>query len=162
MKTSRYIVTAVLMIWVCAGMQQGVASKLSLLGASPDYLLVAACILGLLTETRTALVIGFSVGVAHSAIVGESMWQFVVTRMIAAWICAFLVESRFQRNFASAAVATLGCTLVSGLLFMIIAPQPNITGTLTATIIKAVYNGVLAMMVYIPIERAAGIRSQQL
>jgi cell shape-determining protein MreD len=162
MKTSRYALTAVLLIWICAGMQQGIASKLSVFGAPPDYLLVGACILGLLTETRIALIIGFCVGVAHSAIVGESMWQYVVTRMLAAWLCAFLVESRFQRNFGSAAVTTLGCTLVSGLVFMIIAPQPNIAGTLTATIIKAVYNGVLAMVVYIPIERAAGVRSQQL
>ena len=155
-------IAAVIFIWISASLQQGLAFRLGLFGAQPDFLFVSACIFGLLTDIRTALIIGFFVGFAESAIVGSDMWQFVLTRMLAAWLCAFLVESRFQRNGGVASASALIATLVCGIVFMIIAPQPNIGGTLKATIITALYNAVLAILAYYPIERAAGVRGQQL
>ena len=162
MNPQRMTIAAVLMLWLAASLQQGLSFRLGIFGAQPDFLFVAACVFGLLTDMRTALIIGFCAGFAESAIVGSDMWQFVVTRMLAAWFCAFLVESRFQRNGGVAAAAASICTVVCGIVFMIIAPQPNIGGTLKATIITAVYNAVLAILAYYPIERAAGGKGQQL
>ena len=162
MNQSRFFVTAALLLWFATGLQQGVAFHLSLFGALPDYIFVTVCLLGLLTDTRNALILGFAAGFAEGAIVGANMWQLILTRMVACWLCAFLVESRFQRNFGTAAVVTLGATILCNVLFMIIALQSNIGTVLKATIITALYNGVLALMAYVPVERATGIRSQQL
>ena len=162
MNNNRLFLTAAFFIWISAGLQQGLASRLGVFGAQPDFLLVTACVLGLLTDVRIALVLGFIVGFAESAIVGSDMWQFILTRMAAAWICAFLVENKFQRNGGVGAAATLLCSLICGIAFMIIAPQPNIGGVLKATLITALYNAVLAILAYYPIERAAGTNSQQL
>ena len=162
MTPTRLNIVAALVIWLSAGLQQGLAFRLSVIGAQPNFIFVSACILGLLVTTRTALVIGFILGVAESAIVGSDMWQFALTRMFACWICAYLIESRFQRNGGVASLAALICTVVSGLIFLIIAPQPNIMGTVKATIITALYNAVLALLAYYPIEKAAGVNSQQL
>ena len=82
--------------------------------------------------------------------------------MAAAWICAFLVENRFQRNAGVGALATLVCTIISGILLMILTAQPNIGGVLKATLMSALYNAVLAIVAYYPIERAAGVKGQQL
>jgi cell shape-determining protein MreD len=90
------------------------------------------------------------------------MWQFILTRSLAAWLCAFLVENRFQRNAGVASLAVLIGSMICGIVFMIIAPQPNIGGTLKATIITALYNAVLAILAYYPIEQAAGVKGQQL
>jgi len=162
MNNSRFIFVSVILLWVAGGLQQGIAFKLSVFGAQPDYIFVLACLLGLLTDVRTALFIGFAAGLIEGAIIGTDMWQFILTRMLASGICAFLVESRFQRNYGTAAVVTLACTLICGIAFMILALQPNIGGALKATIITAVYNAVLAIMAYVPLERATGVRSQQL
>jgi cell shape-determining protein MreD len=162
MNQQRVVLSAVFFIWLSAGLQQGLANRLSLFGAQPDFLLVTACIFGLITNMRNALVIGLIIGFAESAIVGSDMWQFILTRMAAAWICAFLVENRFQRNGGVASLAALVSSLICGILFMIIAPQPNIGGTLKATLITALYNAVLALIAYYPIERAADVKGQQL
>lgn len=162
MNTSRYFVASALLLWVFGGLQQGIAFHMSVFGVQPDYIFVLACLLGLLGDMRSALIMGFAAGVVEGAIIGTDMWQFALTRMLAAAIGAFLVESRFQRNFGTAAIVTLGSTLLCGLVFMIITLQSNIGGALRATIITAVYNGVLALMAYIPLERATGVRSQQL
>jgi cell shape-determining protein MreD len=162
MNNNRLMIVALVMIWLSASLQQGLAFRMSIFGAQPDFLFVSACILGLLCEARIALVVGFLIGFAESAIVGADMWQFILTRMAAAWICAFLVESRFQRNGGVAAAAALICSLICGLVFMILTAQPNIGGTLKATLITAMYNAVLAIVAYYPIERAAGVTGQQL
>ncbi len=162
MNKSRLISVTIILIWISAGLQQGLSNRMTIFGAQPDFLFVSACILGLLVDVRSALIIGFFIGFAESAIVGSDMWQFILTRMVAAWICAFLVESRFQRNSGVASAAALISTLICGIVFMIIAPQPNIGGTLKATIITALYNAVLAIVAYYPIECAAGVKGQQL
>ena len=162
MNNSRVAIAAVLLIWLGASLFQGLAFRFSIFGAQPDFLLVFACLFGLFVDARAALIIGFAIGFVQSAIVGSDMWQFIVTRMLAAWLCAFLVENRFQRNVGVGSAATLACSLICGIVFMIIAPQPNIGGTLKATIITALYNAVLAVLAYYPIERAAGVKGQQL
>jgi len=162
MNRQRIIWVSVIFIWLCAGLQQGLSHRMSIFGAQPDFLIVFACIMGLMVEARSALILGAAIGFVESAVVGSDMWQFVLTRMLAAWLCAFLVESRFQRNFGVAAAAVLVCSLICGIVFMIIAPQPNIGGTLKATIITALYNAVLALLVYFPTERAAGLNGQQI
>lgn len=162
MSKPRLIWVGVLAIWIAGGLQQGIADKVSLFGALPDYLLLAACLLGLLVEPPVALVMGFAAGLIQGAVVGQSMWQFVVTRMAAAWLCSFLAENRLQRNIGSAAIMAVICTIICNLVFMIIALQSNIGSYLKATIITAVYNGVLALLAYVPLERAAGVKSQSL
>lgn len=162
MNNQRVVLSAIFFIWISAGLQQGLGVRMSIFSAQPDFLLVTACLFGLMSNTRIALILGLVIGFAQSAIVGSDMWQFILTRMAAAWICAFLVENRFQRNAGVGALATLVCTIISGILLMILTAQPNIGGVLKATLMSAMYNAVLAIVAYYPIERAAGVKGQQL
>ena len=162
MSNPRIALVTVILIWLSAGLQQGLSYRMSLFGAQPDFLFVSACILGLLVDMRSALIVGFAIGFVESAIVGSDMWQFILTRMAATWLCAYLIESRFQRNGGMASAGAGAASLICGIVFMIIAPQPNIGGTLKATIITALYNAVLAIVAYYPIERAAGLKGQQI
>ena len=162
MTQPRMVLVSVILIWLSAGLQQGLSYRMSILGAQPDFLFVSACILGLLLDMRSALIVGFAIGFVESAIVGSDMWQFILTRMLAAWMCAYLIESRFQRNGGMASAGSGAASLICGIVFMIIAPQPNIIRTLEATIITALYNAVLAIVAYYPIERAAGLKGQQI
>ncbi len=162
MNTTRVAIVGAILIWIAGGLQQGIAHQVSIFGSPPDYLLTAACILGLLAEPRLALIFGFACGLVEGSIIGTDIFQFVVTRMLVAWLCSYLVENRFQRNFATASATTVACSLVAGIVIMIITLQSHIGLALKDTMITAVYNGVLALLAYVPIERATGVKSQQL
>jgi uncharacterized membrane protein YeaQ/YmgE (transglycosylase-associated protein family) len=88
------------------------------------------------------------------------MWQYVVTRLIVGWIGGSLIEMRFQRNFLIAALACFVATLIAGLVFLFLTSQPNILGSLRDTLISAMYNAVLAALVYTPVERLSGVKTR--
>jgi cell shape-determining protein MreD len=144
-------------LWIFAGLQQGLAEKIGIAGGRPDFLIVAAVCAGLLLPLRGALIVGFLAGVIHGAIVGADQWQFILTKMIAAWLASITLEMRFQRN---AVIACLDCflaTIITSVVFMFLTSQADIGGFLKATIIGAVYNGVVAFLAYLPVERTAGV-----
>ena len=95
------------------------------------------------------------------AITGANMWQYVVTRLIVGWIGGSLIEMRFQRNLVIAALACFVATIIAGLVFLFLTSQPNILGSLRDTLISAMYNAVLAALVYVPVEKLSGVKTRQ-
>ena len=104
---------------------------------------------------------GFTGGFFQGAITGANMWQYVVTRLIVGWIGGSLIELRFQRNLVIAAMACFLATIFSGVLFLFLTSQPNILGSLRDTLISAMYNAVIAALVYPPVERLSGVKARQ-
>ena len=82
MNNNRFFSMSALVIYLAGGLNQGLASKMTIWGATPDFLIIAIAVLGLLHEMRFALVIGFAAGLIQGAVIGSLMWQFVVTRML--------------------------------------------------------------------------------
>jgi hypothetical protein len=160
MSPSRLIWVAILVFWICGGLNEGVAKDLAIYGSSPDFLLVAAVVIGMLSDMRGAAIAGFTAGLFQGAIVGASLWQYVATRMIAGWIGGSLIELRFQRNYMIAGLACFVASILAGLSFMFLTSQPNILAGLQATIISALYNAVLACMIYVPVERMSGVKTR--
>jgi cell shape-determining protein MreD len=146
-----------LLLWICGGLQEGLSTRIQIGGGQPDFLLIAAVCGGLLLPGRGALIVGFIAGVIHGAIVGANQWQYILIKMLVAWAASLTIELRFQRNAAVAGLAVAVLTLVANILFMFLTSQADIAGFLKATIISAVYNGVVALLVYLPIERATGV-----
>jgi rod shape-determining protein MreD len=146
----------VIALWLFGGLQQGLSSKIGIAGGRPDFLIILAVFAGLILPRRGALIVGFTAGLIHGALVGANMWQYVATKLFAAWLASLLIEMRFQKNVAVAGLSIFITTLITNLLFMFLTSQPDIGGFIKATIISAVYNGVVALMVYLPIERTSG------
>lgn len=162
MSNARLYWIAALLLYLGGALNQGFSAKTSTVGYFPDALFVVLCILSVMGQMRFALIVGFTAGVIQGAITGNLMWQFVVTRLIIGFLGGFLIESRFQRNFAVVGLATFIFTIIAGLMMMIIGNQGSITDALKDTIISAVYNGVLALLVYVPVERLTGVSKQTL
>lgn len=161
MKNTQLIWVAILTFWICGGLNEGVAKDIALLGAQPDFLLVATVVIGMLSDMRGAAVAGFTGGFFQGAITGANMWQYVATRLIVGWIGGSLIEMRFQRNFLIAALACFVSTIIAGLVFLFLTSQPNILGSLRDTLISAMYNAVLAGLVYTPVEKLSGVKTRQ-
>ena len=161
MKNHSFIWVAILTFWISGGLNEGLAKDISLLGAQPDFLLVATIVISMLSDMRGAAIAGFTGGFFQGAITGANMWQYVVTRLLVGWIGGSLIELRFQRNPMIAATACLIATIISGLVFLFLTSQPNIVGSLRDTLISAMYNAVLAALVYAPIEKLSGVKTRQ-
>lgn len=160
MNNNRFFSMSALVIYLAGALNQGLASRMAIWGATPDFLIIAIAVLGLLHEMRFALVIGFAAGLIQGAVIGSLMWQFVVTRMLLGGLAGFLVEGRVQRNPLVTAIVTVVMTLIGGIFMMILAREGSIGEGLKATIISAVYNGVIALLVVIPVERLTGVPKQ--
>lgn len=160
MNRNSVIWTAIATFWICGGLNEGVAKDIALFGAQPDFLIVATVVISMLTDLRGAALAGFTGGFFQGAITGANMWQYVVTRLIVGWIGGSLIEMRFQRNFLIAALACFVATVIAGLVFLFLTSQPNILGSLRDTLISAMYNAVLAALVYTPVERLSGVKTR--
>lgn len=161
MKNPRLIWVAILVFWICGGLNEGLSKEIAIFGSQPDFLLVATVVIGMLSDMRGAAIAGFTGGFFQGAITGANMWQYVVTRLIVGWIGGSLIEMRFQRNFLIAALACFVATIIAGLVFLFLTSQPNILGSLKDTIISAMYNAVLAALVYAPVEKLSGVKTRQ-
>lgn len=161
MKNPRLVWVAIATFWICGGLNEGIAKDIALFGAQPDFLLVATVMVGMLADLRGAAVAGFTGGFFQGAITGANMWQYVVTRLIVGWISGSLIELKFQRNFVIAAAACFIATIIAGLVFLFLTSQPNILGSLKDTLVSAMYNAVLAALVYAPVEKLSGVKTRQ-
>jgi rod shape-determining protein MreD len=157
MNTLRTGTVFVLLFWIAGGCNQGVSNNVAVFGVPPDFLLVALVTVGFLTSMRGAIISGFFGGLMQGALVGANMWQFILTRMLAGWISGFAIDSRLQRNAAVNGLLCAITTVISSIVYMLFTGQADIVGFLKATIISAMYNGVLALVIYTPVERLAGI-----
>jgi cell shape-determining protein MreD len=162
MSNARLYWVSAFLIYLTGAFNQGFSAKTATVGLFPDALFVMLCILSVMGQMRFALTIGFAAGIIQGAITGNLMWQFVLTRLLIGFLGGFLIESRFQRNYAVVGLATFLFTIICGVMMMIIGSQGSITEALKDTIIAAVYNGVLALLVYIPVERLTGVSKQTL
>lgn len=162
MTNSRLYWVGGLLLFIAGSLNQGFASKTAAVGFAPDFLFVLLCMLSMMDRMRFALIVGFTAGVIQGAITGNLMWQFVISRMMIGFLGGYLIESRFQRNYAVVGLATFLFSLISGVLMMFIGGQGSIADALKDTLIVAVYNGVLALLVYIPVERITGVSKQTL
>ena len=161
MKTRNLVWVAVFTFWICGGLNEGLAKDIAIFGAQPDFLLVATVVISMMSHMRGAAVAGFAGGFFQGAITGANMWQYVVTRLLIGWIGGSLIELRFQRNLVIAAMACFVATILSGLVFLFLTSQPNILGSLRDTLISAMYNAVLAALVYPPVEKLSGVKTRQ-
>ena len=161
MKNGALVWVSILTFWICGGLNEGLAKEIALFGAQPDFLIVATVIISMLSDMKGAAIAGFTGGFFQGAITGANMWQYVVTRLIVGWIGGSLIELKFQRNFVIAAVACFVATIIAGLVFLFLTSQPNILGSLRDTLISAMYNAVLAALVYIPVEKMSGVKTRQ-
>ena len=147
-----------ILFWMAGGCNQGVSSQVAVFSIAPDFVMVALVTVGFLTSIRGSLISGFVGGVIQGALVGANMWQFVASRLVAGWLSGMAIESRMQRNAAVNGLVCLVATIVSQIIYMLFTGQADIGGFLKATMISAMYNGALAMVVYLPVERLAGIQ----
>lgn len=149
------VFVAALCIWLAAIFQQAFG-RCGILGASPDFILVAMSCLCLFTGRAGGAVIGFFAGLAAGGISGANLSQYIVTRTLSGFLDSWSRNLGLDANAVVAAFNAFAVTIVAQLGLMFLAPPPGIAAFLGATIGTAMFNGVLAVPVHALLTRILG------
>jgi cell shape-determining protein MreD len=152
-KGPRLFLVAVVCLWLAGGCQEGLAPRLSLGGASPDFLLIVVAVLGLHCGRRSGAALGFSAGMIEGALAGANLSSYAVTRTIAGFACAYVSSLEFELSVAVAGIVAAMVTILAQISLMFVSPPSAILPFVLATIGSAVVNGVLAMPLHMLIKR---------
>ncbi|HEY3314394.1 MAG TPA: rod shape-determining protein MreD [Bacillota bacterium] len=124
----------------------------------PDLILVVAILGGLLYGPNYGAVAGLFGGLLEDLFIGHYIGLFGLTRMLAGFL-AGLVETRVYREpflvpMATSFAATLVGETILGLLLKAFGANPSLGKTFTNVILPAaVYNAIIAPIVYRPLRR---------
>ncbi len=139
---------AVVCLWLAAGCQQGLPDRIAVMGARPDFLLLALGVLGLRMRRTDALLLGFLCGLIQGGLSGSQMTIYVFSRTVAGLVVGWLGSLEVESHAVVTCAAVVVVTIVAQLSVMFMAPPASITAYLLATIGSAMYNGVLAVPFY--------------
>lgn len=143
-------------LWLAGCLEQALPHRLAIFGAEPDFLLVyLAGICPYLSRTGATWT-GFAAGAMHGALAGANMTHYVVSRTITSALLSWQKEMRLSASIWIAALTGFCATLAAQVLLMFLAAPHGILSFLGATIGSALYNGVLAIPLYLASERILG------
>jgi hypothetical protein len=162
MNLTRYWLTAMLTLWLSAGLQQGAAPLMGILEVQPNLILISVTILGLIGGSGNGAVYGLLGGIFHSAIVSKQAIFYQLVYVLVGAAAGLFKESKMKVSPLTSAFLVVVSSLIVGFLGELMAGRVGIVLLLKATIFSAMYNGVLALIVHWPVEKAIGRHSQSI
>lgn len=129
-------------------LQVGIATRYGVWGTHAHVPLLVLGFSAMYSNRRTGILAGFFVGLLEGSVAGANLWQYVLTRVLVAAAISSIAEGGIERNFYTSALFAGCCVICAEITFMFLAPPPQVLQFLGDTIRTAVYNGVLAMLLY--------------
>ncbi|MDR3690366.1 MAG: rod shape-determining protein MreD [Fimbriimonas sp.] len=156
MKGAKGWIIAALLMWLAGSCQQSIAYQLAFAGSPPDFILVAIVTFSLFSDRRNGAVMGFIGGIVQGAASGGHMATYAFTRTILGFMVGWLTSLEFEGNAAVAFIVNAASTCAAQVAFLLLSPKGAIVPFLLATIVSAVYNGVLAIPLYALLKKVSG------
>jgi hypothetical protein len=142
---------AILMLVVATVFQAGFLDRYLILGAQVNLPIVVALSLALVSRPAAGGALGLLSGILTGAISGASMTHYAVSRVLAGYFVGTRSESE-PSVWGGAGWVALG-SLIAQLVLIILAPPSPLGPAIGATILTAVYNGVVALPVFALVVR---------
>jgi hypothetical protein len=142
-------------LWIAGGLQQALSGRMGIWSAHPDFFLVALASGALFASRAQAALLGFFCGLLHGALAGANLSHYVVSRTVAGFLGGWIRSTSLETNAWLAFGMGFLVTVASRLLFMFLAPPPQLLPFLQATILAAAYNGLLVLPVYLLFRKFA-------
>jgi cell shape-determining protein MreD len=147
--------------WLIGGiLQQSLPLALPLWGFSPFYQLVALALVTLYTNRGISTVSGFLCGLFDGAILGINMAELIFSRTLAGFLGGWAFRFGFQRSFTYVVLHTFALVVFAQVLYMILAPPPDLGDFLVDTLKGALSSGILAGLLHAAVERIPGLLPQ--
>ena len=147
------VIAAIVGGWLAICLQLSIAPRMAIFGAYPDFpLIVLLAFCPALSRVQSAI-FGFFLAVGLGGAVGANLWQWVISYSISGFVLAGINDNRVTPNVPVVFATSVFGTILSRLLFMFVAAPPGIASFLGATILTALYNGVLILPLYALLKR---------
>lgn len=137
---------------LAAIMQQSVAPRIG----SPDFLLVFLTVSSMFQTRLGGALTGGYLGLLQGALATANMTHYVASRAITGFGLGWSNQFRLRPTAVLAAVIAVVGTLIAQTIWMFIAGPSGIGAFVGDTIRTAMYNGVLAMPVYVILKKVLG------
>ncbi|MCH7945449.1 MAG: hypothetical protein IIC73_05460 [Armatimonadetes bacterium] len=140
--------------WLAAVLEHSVTQRFLAEGGRPDLLLALALSVSVMFQPRYAALLGFLAGLLQGGMASADLAHFTIAYTMVGFAAGWVSKLKLDVRPWFVALVVLGGTLVAGLLMMIPAPPPEFWPRLRDTILSAMYNGVLAIPIYVLIRRS--------
>lgn len=147
---------AAVLLWLSTVLQVGLSPHWVIWGCQPDFLLVSLACLCFYTSRSGGAAIGFVSGLLYGAMVNLNLAALIASRSVAGFLTGWFNALEMKPNAPVAAVTAFGVTMVARLTLVLLAPPTSLWPFLKATIGSSVYNGVLAIPMYLLVYRLMG------
>ncbi len=142
------LIAAVVLFWLAGILQQSLSPRLVIGGGAPEFLILVAFCFALISRPGGGAICGFLSGLIAGGLTGATLTHFVLTRTVTAFGLSYAAQSGIELTSRKAGLLVGIATLASQILFMLVAPPSGIGLFLRATLVTAMYNGVLAIPLY--------------
>ena len=144
------LVWLAILFLLVAGAQSAIVGRLPLpTGAEPDLVMTLALVAALLSDAATGAWVGLFAGLVTSALVGQTVGTYLVSRTLAGFAAGNATARLFRGNIAVVLVGVLLASLVSEAIYLLAAPRMVLAhgvGTAARTAaLSAVANAVCAL-----------------
>lgn len=153
MKRGKTAAALTVSAWLFTVLQMALSSRWAIGPAIPNFLLVLAAAWSPFLNRSQGALLGFAIGTLNGAVVGANLSQYVVSRTLTSFLAAWANDIRFAPSLPTLFATGFFSTVFANLAMMFLAPPPGIGAYLGATILSAVYNGVLVWPVYALLKR---------
>lgn len=161
MSAGRFWLAAVPALWLAAALQETVAPRWAVAGVPPDFLLATLAALALLGERKEGTLAGFAAGALRGALAGANLAAYAISRTLLGFLLGWVRFAGLVPNAPVAGLSAAVGTLFAQGLVMVSAHRGPVLPFLGGTLLTAVINGVLAMLLYALLRRAIDPQSDR-
>ena len=144
---TRYLWPVITLI-IAAGLQGNWPRSITLLGATPDFVLVLLIAYALAADPSFGATLGFIAGLLHGGAVGIGLGSFIVTRTIVGFLAGLVTTRLFSNNPIVPVLSAAWLTLVGDGLFLLANPRPDMALALRTVAGECILNAALTLILY--------------
>lgn len=151
MKQPFPVIAAILFLALATILQSGVFDRYVLLGAQINLPVVVVLCFALISRPSAAGGLGLLSGILTGGISGATLMHYALSRVLAGY--AVGTQSKNEPDGRWAIVWVVVGSLISQSVLILLAPPKPLLPAVGATILSAVYNGVVAIPVFALVVR---------
>lgn len=146
--------TALFFFVLAAVIEGPLAHRVAIWGAPPSLLLICVFCTALFAGRVWGAVLGFAVGLVHTAIAGVAGAAFLVSGAVSGFAAGWAPRFVSPQHWAVGPSVVCVCSMLAKGLFLLLDPQPDLGNWVRLTVVGSAYNAVLSLPLYLLLVRA--------
>lgn len=151
MKQPFPIIGAILMLGIATILQAGVFDRYSMIGGQLNLPVVVMLCFGLISRPAAGGALGLLSGILTGGLSGATLMHYSVSRVLAGYVMG--TQSKYEPEIRLAVFWVFVGSLISQIVLILLAPPNPLLPAVGATILSAVYNGVVAIPMFSLVAR---------